>query len=172
MRKYIFRTRPDRLNVMDIQKIDYKIRIAGHFLSHYEPGEIAVVARRKYAQIPARAFAETIGAIPLIGRFVPGTLTNPEAKEYVEPSVVVVSDPIADREAIMEAARVCIPVVAVCNTNNVTTNIDLVIPGNNRGKKALALIYWLLAREYMINRGMIKNYEEFNVPLERFEGSK
>jgi len=90
----------------------------------------------------------------------------------VEPSVVVVSDPIADREAIMEAARVCIPVVAVCNTNNVTTNIDLVIPGNNRGKKALALIYWLLAREYMINRGMIKSYEEFNVPLERFEGSK
>ena len=172
MKKYVFRTRPDRLNVMDIQKIDYKIRIAGHFLSYYEPGEIAVVARRKYAQIPARAFAETIGAIPLVGRFVPGTLTNPEAKEYVEPSVIVVSDPVADREAIVEAARACIPVVAICNTNNVTTNIDLVIPGNNRGKKALALIYWLLAREYLLNRGLIKSYEEFNVPLERFEGSK
>jgi len=172
MKKYIFRTRPDRLNVMDIQKIDYKIRIAGRFLSNYEPGEIAVVARRKFAQIPARAFAETIGAIPLVGRFVPGTFTNPEGKEYVEPSVVIVSDPIADREAIMEAAVVCIPVVAICNTNNVVTNIDLVIPGNNRGKKALALIYWLLAREYLLNRGVIKSYDEFTTPLEKFEGSR
>ncbi len=172
MRKYIFKTRPDRLNLIDIQKIDYKIRMAAKFLAHYEPGEILVVARRKYAQNAARKFAEVVGAKAIVGRFVPGTLTNPEAKEFIEPSVVVVSDPIADREAISEAAKVHIPVVAICNTNNTTQNIDIVIPGNNRGKKAVALIYWLLAREYLINRGVIKSPEEFNVPLEEFEGGR
>ncbi len=172
MKEYVFKTRPDRLNVMDIQKIDYKIRIAGHFLSYYEPGRIVVVARRKYAHAPVKAFAEVTGARAVLGRFVPGTFTNPEGKEYIEPDVVVVTDPVADREAIVEASRVCIPVVAICNTNNVTTNIDLVIPGNNRGKRALALIYWLLAREYLLNRGVIKNYDEFNAPLEKFEGAK
>lgn len=172
MRKYIFKTRPDRLNLIDIQKIDYKIRMAAKFLAHYEPGDILVVARRKYAQNAARKFAEVIGAKAIVGRFVPGTLTNPQAKEFLEPAVVVVSDPIADREAIDEAAKVRIPVVAICNTNNTTQNIDIVIPGNNRGKKAIALIYWLLAREYLINRGVIKNPDEFNVPLEEFEGGK
>jgi len=172
MRKYIFKTRPDRLNLIDIQKIDYKIRMAAKFLAHYEPADILVVARRKYAQNAAKKFAEVIGAKAIVGRFVPGTLTNPEAKEFIEPSVVVVSDPIADREAISEAAKVRIPVVAICNTNNTTQNIDIVIPGNNRGKKAIALIYWLLAREYLLNRGIIKSPEEFNVPLEEFEGGR
>ena len=172
MRKYIFKTRPDRLNLIDIQKIDYKIRMAAKFLAHYEPADILVVARRKYAQNAAKKFAEVIGTKAIVGRFVPGTLTNPEAKEFIEPSVVVVSDPIADREAISEAAKVRIPVVAICNTNNTTQNIDIVIPGNNRGKKAIALIYWLLAREYLINRGVIKSPEEFNVPLEEFEGGR
>jgi small subunit ribosomal protein S2 len=172
MRKYIFKTRPDRLNVMDIQKIDFKIRMAGKFLAQYEPGDIVVVARRKYAQHAARKFAETIGAKAIVGRFVPGTFTNPQAKEFMEPSVVVVSDPIADKEAVDEAARVRIPVVAICNTNNTFRNIDFAIPGNNRGKRALALIFWLLAREYLLNKGIIKSYDEFNVPLSEFEGGK
>lgn len=172
MRKYIFKTRPDRLNLIDIQKIDHKIRMAAKFLSYYEPGDILVVARRKYAQNAASKFAEVVGAKAVVGRFIPGTLTNPQAKVFLEPSVVVVSDPIADREAIDEAAKVRIPVVAICNTNNTTQNIDVVIPGNNRGKKAVALIYWLLAREYLLNRGVLKDREDFNVPLEEFEGAK
>lgn len=172
MRKYVFKTRPDRLNLIDIQKIDHKIRMAAKFLSQYEPGDILVVARRKYAQSAARKFAEVIGAKAIIGRFVPGTLTNPRAKEFLEPSVIVVSDPVADREAIEEAAKVRIPVVAICNTNNTTQNIDVVIPGNNRGKKAIALIYWLLDREYLVNRGVLKDGGDFNVSLEEFEGVK
>ena len=172
MRKFIFKTRPDRLNVMDIQKIDQRIRMAGKFLANYEPGDIVVVARRKYAQHAAHKFAEVIGAKAIVGRFVPGTFTNPQAREFLEPAVVFVSDPVADKEAIDEAAKVRIPVVAICNTNNTFQNIDLVIPGNNRGKRALALIYCLLAREYLLNRGIIKSYDEFNVPLSEFEGGR
>ena len=170
MREYIFRTRPDRLNVMDIHKIDHKIRVAGKLLSMFEPGEIAVIARRKYAQKAAGKFAEVTGAKAYMGRFIPGTFTNPLAREYFEPSVVFVADPVADREAVMEASRICIPVVATCNTNNSISGIDLVIPGNNRGKKALALIYWILAREVLLNRGVIKSPDDFNVEISEFEG--
>ncbi len=172
MRKFIFKTRPDRLNLIDIQKIDYRIRVAAKFLAQYDPEEILVVARRKYAQRAAKKFAEVIGATAIVGRFVPGTLTNPQAKEFMEPSVLLAADPIADREAINEAAKVRIPVVAICNTNNTFQNIDLVIPGNNRGKRALALIFWLLARQYLLERGVIKSPDEFNVPLEEFEGGR
>ena len=172
MRRFIFKTRSDRLNLIDIQKIDNTIRMAARFLAHYEPGDILVVARRKYAQSAANKFADVIGAKAVVGRFIPGTLTNPQAKEFMEPSVIVVSDPVADREAIDEAAKVRIPVVAICNTNNTTQNMDVVIPGNNRGKKAVALIYWLLARGYLINKGIIKDGDDLNISLEEFEGTK
>ncbi|NPA86983.1 MAG: 30S ribosomal protein S2 [Candidatus Diapherotrites archaeon] len=170
MSKFIYKTRPDRLNIFDITKIDERLRIAGRFLSYYEPGDIVVVARRKQAQHPAKKFAEVIGAIAIVGRFVPGTFTNPYGKEYIEPEVVFVSDPISDREAILEAARARIPVLAIANSGNTFHNIDLVIPGNNRGRKSLALIYWILAREYMLNKGMIESRDKFPVPLEEFEG--
>ncbi len=170
MEPFIYRTRPDRLNIFDIVKIDERLRIGGRFLSYYEPSEIAVVARRKHAQYAARKFAEIIGAISIVGRFVPGTFTNPEGKEYVEPSVVFVSDPVADREAVLEAARARIPVMAIANSGNTFSYLDLVIPGNNRGRKSLALIYWILAREYMLNRGMIESRDKFPVKLEEFEG--
>ncbi len=169
MGKFIYRTRPDRLNIFDIVKIDERLRIAGRFLSYYEPDEIVVVARRKYAQNAAKKFADVIGAKSVIGRFVPGTFTNPYGKEFMEPSVVLVSDPIADREAVDESSRARIPVVAICNSGNTVHNIDLVIPGNNRGKKALALIYYILAREYMLNREMIESRDKFPVKLEEFE---
>ncbi len=170
MSRFIYRVRPDRLAIFDIMKIDERLRIAGRFLSYYEPEEIVVVARRKYAQHAAKKFAEVIGATPIVGRFVPGTFTNPYGKEFVEAGVVLVSDPIADREAILEAARARIPVVAFANSGNTVHNIDLVIPGNNRGRKSLALMYWILAREYMLNRGMIESRDKFPVKLEEFEG--
>ncbi len=169
MAPFIYKTRPDRLNIFDIVKIDERLRIAGRFLSYYEPDEIVVVARRKYAQNAAKKFADVIGAKSVIGRFVPGTFTNPQAKEFMEPSVVFVSDPVADKEAVDEAARARIPVVGILNTGNTAYNIDLIIPGNNRGKKALGLIYYILAREYMLNRGMIESRDKFPVPLEEFE---
>ena len=135
------------------------------------PGtKLPTIARRKHAHHSAKKFADVIGARAIVGRFVPGTFTNPYGKEFLEPSVVLVTDPIADREAILEAARARIPAVAIANSGNTLHNIDLVIPGNNRGRKSLALIYWILAREYMLNKGMIESRDKFPVKLEEFEG--
>ncbi|RLI85254.1 MAG: 30S ribosomal protein S2 [Archaeoglobales archaeon] len=165
MRRFIYKVRSDGLYVLDIKKLDERIRIAGRFLARFEPPKILVVSARQYGQKPVMMFSKAVGSDYVIGRFIPGTLTNPMLKEYREPDVVVVTDPTIDRQAVDEATRVGIPVVALCDTNNSTSNVDLVIPTNNKGRKALALVYWLLAREVLRSRGV----EEFPYTVSDFE---
>jgi small subunit ribosomal protein S2 len=167
MRKFIFKVRNDGLYVLDIRKLDERIRIAAKFLSRFEPSKILLVAARQYAQKPIEMFSKVVGSDYIVGRFIPGTLTNPMLKEYREPDVVFVNDPAIDKQAVTEATTVGIPVVALCDTNNSAADIDLVIPTNNKGRKALALVYWLLARELLKIRGMELTYsvEDFEAEL-------
>ena len=169
MEPFIYRVRPDGLFVLDIKKTDERIRIAAKFLSRFEPSKIAVVASRLYGHQPVRKFCELTGATPIVGRFVPGSLSNPLYPGRIEPEVIVVTDPRADSQAVTEAAKVGIPVVALCSTDNDFNGIDLVIPTNNKGRKALATIYWLLARQVLRERGELGPDEDLNVPVEDFQ---
>ena len=169
MEPFIYRVRPDGLFVLDIKKTDERIRVAAKFLSRFEPSKIAVVASRLYGHQPVRKFCELTGAIPIIGRFVPGSLSNPLYPGRIEPEVIVATDPRADSQAVTEAARVGIPVVALCSTDNNFDGIDLVIPTNNKGRKALATIYWMLARQILRERGELGPDEDLNVPIEDFQ---
>ena len=165
MKKFIYKVRPDGLYVLDIRQLDERLKIAGKFLARYEPSKILVVSARQYGQKPARMFSKVVGAECIVGRFVPGTLTNPMLREYREPDVVLVTDPAIDTQAVREATDIGIPVVALCDSNNMAANVDLVIPTNNKGRKALALVYWLLAREVLRNRGIT----DFTYSVEDFE---
>lgn len=167
MKKFIYRVRPDGLYVLDVKASDERIKIAGSFLSKFEPMRILVVSARQYGQYPAMMFAKVVGAKSLVGRFIPGTLTNPQYRNFMEPDVVIVTDPIGDSQAVKEAVDVGIPVIGMCDTNNMTENIDLVIPTNNKGRKALALIYFLLAREILKLRGQKLDYvvSDFEVEI-------
>ncbi len=164
MRKFIFKVRQDGLYVLDIRKLDERIRVAAKFLSRYEPSKILLVAARQYAYKPIQMFSKVVGSDYITGRFIPGTLTNPMLKEYREPDVVFVNDPAIDKQAVSEATVVGIPVVALCDTNNSCADIDLVIPTNNKGRRALAIVYWLLAREIVKIRG-----QDFTYTVEDFE---
>jgi small subunit ribosomal protein S2 len=159
MMKFVYRVRTDGLYVLDIQSTDERIRSIAHFLSKYDPARVLVVSARQYGQYPATMFSKAIGAVSRVGRFIPGTLTNPAQEGFYEPDVVIVTDPAGDAQVIKEAVNVGIPVVALCDTNNMTSNVDLVIPTNNKGRKALSLVYWLLAREVPNERGLPFNYE-------------
>ncbi len=154
MRRFIYKVRPDGLYVLDIRQLDERLRIAGKFLARFDSSKVLVVAARQYGQKPAMMFAKVTGAEYRVGRFIPGTLTNPMLRDYTEPDVVLVTDPAIDSQAVQEATDVGIPVVALCDSNNSASNVDLVIPTNNKGRKALALVYWLLAREVLRNRGI------------------
>ncbi len=169
MKRYIFKQRKDGLKVLDVETIDSRIKIAAKFLAGYDPKGIIVVARKTYGQEPAKQFAEAVGGKAILGRFIPGTFTNPEAKKFIEPKIVVVTDPESDKQILKEVAKTKAPVVAMCSTNNNLTTIDLVIPINNKGRKSMALAYFLLAREVLKERGDIKKNEEFTKKVEDFE---
>ena len=164
MERFIHRVREDGLYVIDITKTDDRVRTAASFLSDYEPSSVLVTSSRRYGQHPAETFAEATGARVRSGRFIPGTLTNPDYEGYIEPDVLVVTDPIGDSQAVKEAVTVGIPVIAMCDTNNATNNVDLVVPTNNKGRKALAVVYGLLAEEILDLRGVETDYT-----LEDFE---
>ena len=169
MSKFIYRVRPDGLFVLDIKKTDERVRIAGKFLSRFDPSRIVVVAARFYSRLPAEKFSELIGATAVTGRFIPGTFSNPLYADRLEPQVVLVSDPRADSQAVKEASTLGVPVVALCSTDNDFEGIDLVIPTNNKGRRALAVIYWLLARQILRERGDLPPEGDLEVPIEDFE---
>lgn len=133
----------------DLQQTDARIQIVSKFLNQYQPDRILVVSARQYGQRPARMFAQAIGATQIVGRFIPGTLTNPRLHTYIEPELIVVTDPQADQQSLSEAVSSGLPVVAICDANNNLRNVDLCLPANNKGRRSLALVYWLLAREVL-----------------------
>ena len=164
MERFIHRVRDDGLYVLDVSQTDSRIRTAADFLENYDPEQILVTSSRQYGRFPAEKFADAIGARARTGRFIPGTLTNPDYAGYIEPDVVVVTDPIGDAQAVKEAITVGIPVIAMCDSNNQVSNVDLVVPTNNKGRRALSVVYWLLANETLDRRNAGTLYE-----LEDFE---
>jgi len=169
MKPFIYRVRPDGLFVLDIKKTDDRIRVAAKFLARFEPAKVAVAAARLYAQEPIRKFCEVTGATPIIGRFIPGLLSNPLYPNRIDPEVIIVSDPRADAQAVKEASNVGIPIVALCSTDNEFAGVDLVIPTNNKGRRALAVIFWLLARQVLRERGELPPDKDPPATIEDFE---
>jgi len=116
MERFIHRVRDDGLYVLDVSETDGRIRTAADFLANYDPEQILVTSSRQYGRFPAKKFADAVGARARTGRFIPGTLTNPDYAGYIEPDVVVVTDPIGDAQAVKEAITVGIPVIAMCDS--------------------------------------------------------
>jgi len=166
---FIYRVRPDGLFVLDLKKTDERIRVAAKFLSRFDPAKVVVAAARLYGRTPASRFCETTGATPVVGRFIPGLFSNPLYPGHLEPDVVVVSDPQADSQAVREASSVGVPVVALCSTDNSFSDVDLAIPTNNKGRRALAVIYWLLARQTLRERGEIPPDGDLSLSIDDFE---
>lgn len=169
MQPYIHRVRDDGLRILDVSCTSQQIRVAAEFLNGFEPAEILVVSARQYGWKPARQFAEATGVTCIPGRFTPGRLTNPEMQNFIEPRAILLTDPAADAQPFREALNIAIPVVAMCDANNLTNGVDLVIPGNNKGRRALALIYWLLAREMLRLRGELAADEDLEATVDDFE---
>ena len=169
MERYIYRVRADGLYVLDVRKTNDRIVAAGKFLSKYDPDDILVVSTRQYGQAPVKKFGQVTGAKTIPGRFIPGTLTNPNYGKFIEPKALVVTDPRSDSQAIIEARQIGIPVVALCDTENLLGNVDIVVPVNNKGRKAIALVYWLLARQTLRGRGDLAEDQELDIPPTDFE---
>jgi len=169
MNPFIYRVRPDGLFVLDVKKTDERIRIAAKFLARFEPSKVVAVAARLYGREPIRRFCEVTKATPIIGRFIPGMLSNPLYSGRIEPNVVIVSDPKADVQAVKEAGAIGVPVIALCSTDNEFAGVDFVIPTNNKGRRALAVVYWLLARQMLRERGELPPDGSPTLSIDDFE---
>ncbi len=168
MEQFIYKTRPDGLSVLNLQKIDERIKLAANLMSQYSPEDIIIVSRRENGWKAVKMFGKSTGALVFAGRYPPGMLTNPNLEIYREVRLLLAVDSWPDRNTINDAVKVGVPVIALCDTNNQSNNIDLVIPCNNKGKKSLGLFFWILAREYLKKRGIIKKDEEMPEKLEDF----
>ncbi len=169
MRAYIFKKRDDGLYILDLRKTSERLMAAAKLLAKYDPKHILIVASRVYSSNPATKFSKLTGIPVLQGRFVPGTMTNLVSKQFREPKLVFVCDPKGEREAIMESAKNGVPVIALCDTDNDTKYVDLVIPINNKGRRSLALVFYILARELMLSQGKISSYDDFQYNISYFE---
>lgn len=169
MAPYVYRVRADGLFVLDVRKADERIAAAARLISKYDAEDVYAVSARQYGQKPVSEFGEITGIRTKAGRFIPGTLTNPSYEGYIEPELLLITDPVADAQPLLEAAKIGISVIGICDTDNKTKDIDLIIPANNRGREALALIYWLLAKQVLQERGDLKEDESWDVSLDQFK---
>ena len=168
MEPFIYKTRPDGLAVLNLQRIDERLKVAANFLAQFNPEDIIVACRRENGWKPVRAFGRVTNIRTFAGRYQPGVMTNPTLEQYTEAKLVMVADAWPDRNIVMDAVSMGLPVIALCDTNNQANDIDLVIPCNNKGKKSLGLIFWILGREYLKARGIIKSDDEYVEKLEDF----
>lgn len=169
MEPFIYRVRPDGLYVLDVKKTDERIRMAAKFITRFDPSKVVVASSRLYGRTPVEKFCELTHSLHILGRFLPGLFSNPVHSSHLEAEVVIVTDPKADRQAVKEAAMIGIPVIALCDTDNDFINVDFVIPANNKGRRALATMYWLLARQVLRERGELPADTELSTSIDDFE---
>lgn len=169
MKEYIYKVRNDGLYILNIKKTDERIRIAGKSLAKFNAEKVLVVSARQYAQKPAKLFAEKCGFKNTVGRYIPGIMTNPILPDFFEPELLIITDPAVDGQSQREAVNIGIPIISLCDVNNETKYVDLVIPTNNKGRRALAVIYWLLTRETLKAQGKISKDEDFTMTVVEFE---
>lgn len=168
MAPFIYKTRADGLSVLNVELIDQRIGLALEMLKGYEPHEILVVCRRENGWRPVRLLKKMTGVQAFAGRYPPGILTNSNLEDFIEAKVIVVVDAWADRNAVDDALKIGIPVIALCDTNNQCNNVDFVVPCNNKGRKSLGLFFYLFAREYMLAKGIVQTAEQMDHKLEEF----
>jgi len=169
MEPFIYKVRPDGLFVLDMDQMNERIKMVAKFLSRMDLSKVVVASSKRYGRNPVEKFCEMLGCAPYIGRFTSGSFTNPNYADFFEPTAVIVTDSLADQQIVEEASQIGVPVVALCSTDNSLRNVDLVIPVNNKGRRSLAIVYWLLVREIMRERGTLPASGEFGATIEDFE---
>ena len=170
MENFIYKTRADGLSILNIQKIDERIKIMINLLSNYKPEEIVVVSRRENGWKAVQLFGELTGTKVFAGRYPPGVLTNTELRNFLEAKIMVVTDTWPDRNAVTDTLKKGIVVIALCDTNNQPNNVDLVVPCNNKGKKSLGLLFYLVTKHYLENRGLLNKGQALPYTVDDFAG--
>ena len=177
MRKYVYTIRKDGIAIFDVNKIYEKIQVAARIIASVDPDSVISVSSREAGQRAVYKFSHFTRTQAVTGRWSPGMLTNQTTKKYVEPRLLIVSDPRTDYNAILESSYVNLPVIAICNSDNMLKYVDCAIPCNNRNNYSIAMIWYLLTKAVLEikkeEEGFEKNPSAYvNVELENKKKGK
>jgi small subunit ribosomal protein SAe len=157
MKKYVWERKTSGVYMFNVQKQWEKIQIAARIIASIpDPSTIIAVSGRLYGQRAVYKFGQYTKSVAVTGRWTPGMLTNQNTKKFVEPRLLILTDPRIDYNALVESSYVNIPIIALTNTDNNLSYVDCAIPCNNRSKKSLAMVYWLLTREVLALKGELE----------------
>jgi len=152
MRKYVYRRRADGLAVFNTALLDDKIREGAEYLAKFAPEDVLLVCKREAGWKAVKKFAEVTGIRIFTKKYPAGILTNPRLEGFFETDLVFVCDPWIDKNAMADANKIKIPVLAICDTNNYTQGVTHIIPGNNKSGKSLGMVFYLLTKLYCEKR--------------------
>jgi len=169
MVSYVYKRKADGTYIFNLHKTWEKLILAARVIVTIEnPADVVAISGRAYGQRAVLKFAHYTGAQAFAGRFTPGTFTNQIQRKYVEPRLLITTDPRTDRQPISEASYVNVPTVSFCNSDSPIHNIDIVVPGNNRGRQSVGLLWWLLAREVLRLRRQLVRSKPWDVMVDMF----
>jgi|LauGreDrversion4_2_1035121.scaffolds.fasta_scaffold567048_1 small subunit ribosomal protein SAe len=165
MSKYVYEKKSSGVFVFNVQRQYEKIQAAARIIASIpDPSTIIAVSGRLYGQRAVYKFSKYTNSVAVTGRWTPGMLTNQNTKKFFEPRLLILTDPRIDYNALLESSYVNIPIIALCNTDNNLAYVDCAIPCNNRSKKSLAMIYWLLTREVLAIKGELQDGQFNELP--------
>lgn len=168
MRKYVYKRRADGLAVLNTSLIDDKIREGVIFLNKYAPEEVFITGKREACWPAIEKFSEVTGIKCFTKKYPAGIITNTNLEDFFEVKLIILCDPWVDKNAMNDALKVQVPILGICDTNNYTKTISQIIPANNKSRKSVGLILYILAREYLKSRG--KEKEAKALKMEDFTG--